>query len=103
MPGLGASHRLHISRDAFFDPVLVVGHVRKCQVDHFMSQYPIVIQIVSSGVSSDRDQNQSAIPWIGDAVLNAGTVVGTNPESEMRDGEAPVVRRDRGGCRSYPV
>ncbi len=95
LSGLNPCNRLDVNRDAFLDPVMFPRHRRKGQVDHLVSQHPIVVQLGNRCVCPQRDADVTAAFGIGDSTVDAGTSTDSHVETEVRDRELAVVGADR--------
>ena len=104
LAGLHPGDRFDVNRYAFFDPVMVLRHRRKGEVDHLVRKHPVAVQLRHRGARAygDRD-HAAAVCGIGDAVMNPGTAAHVHVEREMRDRILAVVRADGGGGALDPV
>jgi len=102
LPGLDARDGLDVSGDAFFDPVVLVLHVWKSEMNHFVGEHPVGVQIVLAGLGADGDSNQATVARKGLTAAHAFAVKRANLKSEMRHRITPVVSNNRVSSFLHP-
>src|SRR6266481_3503792 len=100
---LRTGHRLNVSRDSFFKPVMVVIHGREREVDHLMDQHPVIFGFRNISIAANADEDEAAALRIGYAVPYAGAIAAANSQCEIGDREAAIIPRYRQSRRFHPI
>src|SRR5206468_7422629 len=78
LAGLDARDRFHVGGDAFFNPVMHIFHVGKCEMDHFVGKHPVHRKIVSRSFGTDGNADETAMSGKCLATAHTVAVEGTN-------------------------
>jgi hypothetical protein len=94
LPGLNTGYRLDVHRNPFLDPVVSSVHGRKGQVDHFVREHPIIVELRNGCVFPERDVDIAALVGISDSAMDSGASANSNVEAEVGDRELAVISAD---------
>src|SRR5580693_700712 len=59
--GAYARERLNVSGDAFFDPVVIFRDGRKCEMDHFVGEHPVLLELRGGGGLAEMDADDPTV------------------------------------------
>src|SRR6516225_2606528 len=73
LSSLHACDRFHINRNPLFDPVMVVCHRGKCEMDHLVGEHPVIVELYQRGLRSHRDGDDAIVIRVRHAMMNTRT------------------------------
>src|SRR5215472_1992242 len=71
--------------------MMAILHGRKSQMNHLVSQHPVVLESLQGGVLSHSDENQPAARGIGHSMADSAASAGANAQGKAWNRKASIV------------